>query len=140
LVHRQGFSLVELIIVVVIIGILALIAIPNYSRMQTHAREASVRNSAHSLQLAAEDFALLNDGLFALDLGETTPDGRTIVDLLPGTGGLTNPFTGVREVPGGNPPTEPGQIGYGPNPLLGAREGYEIQGMGREEIVVVLRR
>ena len=51
-------------IVVVIIGILAAIAIPNYVSMQDRAREGSVKGNAHAGQLYAEDVAVQNNGTY----------------------------------------------------------------------------
>lgn len=46
---QAGFSLVELMIVVAIIGILATIAIPNFQRFQAKARQSEARNNLSGL-------------------------------------------------------------------------------------------
>jgi prepilin-type N-terminal cleavage/methylation domain-containing protein len=66
---NKGFTLIELMVVVVIIGILAAIAIPNFISMQKRAKEASVKSNMHTLQLASEDFSTLTEGIYAYDCG-----------------------------------------------------------------------
>src|SRR5210317_2129608 len=92
-------------IVVVIIGILAAIAIPNFISMQDRAKEAKVKGAAHTVQLAAEDYAVRNDGIYS-DAG---PD---LQPLMPGGNLLDNAFTGVATEPQfGAPAANTGQVG-----------------------------
>ena len=51
--NKGGFTLIELIMIIVILGILAAVAIPKYQDMATEARQAVVEGSAGALKSAA---------------------------------------------------------------------------------------
>ena len=137
--NNKGFTLIELMIVVVIIGILAAIAIPNFINMQARAKEASVKSNCHTVQLAAEDFAVQNDGVYAADVGlDATPSGDTITTMLPGGVLLENPFTKAASEPVDGAAATAGQTGYAPIVQNLVNVGYTITGCGKEAGVTIL--
>jgi type II secretion system protein G len=94
----RGFTLIELMIVVVVIGILAAIAIPNFVSLQARAKEAQVKANMHTLQVAMEDFAVQSDGFYPDDASSTTLTGLTLAQVCPSGSFPSNPFTGLASV------------------------------------------
>ncbi len=61
---QAGFTLIELIIVIVIIGIMAAVAIPQYNDLTTEARQGVLKGVAGSIaSAAATNYALRSGGL-----------------------------------------------------------------------------
>ena len=84
---KKGFTLIELIIVVVIIGILASIAIPNFYKLVFKAKAASVIANMHTTQVTVEVKA--SDHTYI----EYFPNVASFVSELPQN--FKNPFNNV---------------------------------------------
>ena len=64
----KGFTLIELMIVVAIIGILAAIAIPRFAQMLEKSREGATRGNLSSMRSAVSIYYSEREGIFPNDL------------------------------------------------------------------------
>jgi len=125
---KEGFTLIELMVVIVIIGILAAIAIPNYVKIVDQAKVAEVKANMHTVQLEVEYYCIE-------EASHRYPSSIDLfADDLPS--GMNNPF-----IPGGTVVQDesgadiPGVVEYAtedPN------DSYSIIGLGKQATVIHL--
>ncbi len=73
--NKKGFTLVELLIVVIIIGILATIAVPQYSKMVEKAKQAEARTILGQIRVAQELYLTETQGtVYTGDTGYLVAD------------------------------------------------------------------
>jgi prepilin-type N-terminal cleavage/methylation domain-containing protein len=137
--NAKGFTLIELMVAVVIIGLLTAIAIPNFINMVSRSKEAEVKSNCHTVQIAAEDFALQNDGVYAADVESAqTMSGRTLIEMLPNAHLLENPFSRARTEPVNGLASNPGEVGYTCVQQNGVNIGYNITAVGKAPNTTIL--
>lgn len=63
--REAGFTLVELLVVMLILGLLAAIAIPSFFNQRDKAKDAEAKSAVRSAQTAIETYATDNNGSYA---------------------------------------------------------------------------
>ena len=107
---KKGFTLIELMIVVAIIGILAAIAIPNFLRFQAKSKQSEAKTNLGGIFTAETAYNAEHDGFADLNSISWAPTGTPRYRYTLGTpandlGNLAVTFAGWGTAPWGGTPT-----------------------------------
>jgi prepilin-type N-terminal cleavage/methylation domain-containing protein len=101
---KHGFTLVEIMIVVLIIGILLAIAVPNFIKARESSRAKSCIANLKQLDSAAEQYAMDNK----------KTNGDTVTIAILAAGGTTGYLKSAPACPSGGTYTNPVVVGTSP--------------------------
>ena len=101
--NKKGFTLIELIVVIAILGILAAVLLPRFMGFTDDAKKAQVQSDAKNIAIAVEAIAVQGN-TFALEDADTTNEvfdeaeimayvGKTLGGLLTFTAAYDGSFT-----------------------------------------------
>ncbi len=80
---RKGFTLTEIMVVIVVIAIIASIAIPNFSRISLNNKIAKSKAGLSALQVAVENYYLFNQRSYPETLDQLTKANPSVVKTIP---------------------------------------------------------
>ena len=84
---EDGFTLIEILVVILIIGVLSAIAIPSFLNQTGKATDAAAKELAHSAQVAAESYATDHSGSYAGLTVSTLPQYDSTIQTSAAGGG-----------------------------------------------------
>ncbi len=94
--NSKGFTLVEIMIVVVIIGLLAAMAIPAFQKVRATSQEKAVTNNLRQFASAAQQY-MLDEGVTSVGYSDIVGTGLHISTIEPVAG---EDYTGITATQG----------------------------------------
>ena len=131
---QEGFTLIELMVVIVIIGILVAIALPNFIGATDRAKIANVKSNAHVVQTMVESYAVDYNGFVPSTVAGLQQEAQTGAYWKQ----LSNPFDGLTTTSlvdfNAAPFTVGGAVGFNqPDPT---KNKYYIYGSDKNKVNV----
>lgn len=135
--NKKGFTLIELMIVVAIIGILAAIAIPKFADLINKSKEGATKGALSSVRSAIQVYYGDNEGWFPADTLESVIlNAKYIGEIpqakMPGTGHGDSKAVTART--NGAEPTDAGGWAYFNDPTHSASWGNFVVSCRHEDI------
>ena len=89
---KKGFTLIEVIVVIMIMALFSAIAIPNYKKIQVKAKEAAIQSIVTTLHVAIESYYISN-GIYPKTSNNISEVIQTLISDKSLKSQLINPFT-----------------------------------------------
>jgi type IV pilus assembly protein PilA len=136
---EQGFSLIELLIVVAIIAIIAAIAVPSMLTSRMSANEAGAIQGCRTIGSAEVAYAAVNNQLYTTLATLTDPNLGSFLDSRFAAGGTFNGYTYAAGLLGGAVPgpvaTLPNGFGFEATPAAADSTGRYNYGIASDQVV-----
>jgi len=88
-VRERGFTIIELLVVIVVIGILATVTVVAYNGVQQKARDTAVLSDADAVVSEATRYSVNNNGVYGSALTWYSPNGvNTNINMTPSSGNI----------------------------------------------------